>query len=434
MEDYIRTDADDALAADRATLYTNANRPPLLSWGAVWAGAAVVLATSWLLYLLGLALGVSIADASDTVAINDGLGTGAVIWMLLSCLIAYLVGSLLAARLCGKTDSTVGMLHGFVLWSLATTIIVVFGYFGVKSLLQTGYSVLETTVSSTASAISATTSTVADSATAIGSAAARAADTEMVDNIQARLKRRAARIVANSEQGDNDDVTQEEVSSAIDSLEGQDLQVIAAHIASGEARSAREKLASATNLSENEVRQIVEGISNEFEDMIGTGDNETELVGDVENALQRQAADMIAALDARGGPNLTDDEVKQALEEMTPETMQNVAMALLRGKTQNAKDILTSNTSLTAGEINDVVDGVREDVSKRIERYQTQVSQAVEAASTYAQAVLWTAFAASAMGLAISLLGGYLGTETTRRLEVELQGARTAGRPDVANM
>jgi len=88
---------------------------------------------------------------------------------------------------------------------------------------------------------------------------------------------------------------------------------------------------------------------------------------------------------------------------------------------EGAKNILAANTTLTEAQINEVVEGVNKDVSEQVEAYQKQVSQAVEAASDYTEAVLWTVFVASAIGLAVSVLGGHLGAETTRRLYPNIQ-------------
>lgn len=400
---------------DREEVVTDADQQPLLSWGAILAGLFVLIATSWLLYLLGIALGVSIADATDGDAVGAGLGVGAVIWMLVSSLIAYFLGSLLAARLSGKTDSTVGMLHGLTLWGVATTLLVVFSYMGVTNLLQTGAGLVQSTVSTVASATSATVAQTVDA----GQFIASAANTELADSIQARLKRRATSVVSKAAAEGADGVKAQEVRKAIEAMDTQTLQQISMHVTKGELRSARETLADETNLSTEEVREIIDNITGEFEELIGTDDNATGVVADVTNALKRQTADLVASLDAKGGADVSSDDVKTALSQLTPATMQKVAMRLAQGKTQSAKDVLTANTDLTSRQVDDIVGGVQEDVSRTVDRYKKEAGQAVEAASTYTQAVLWSVFLASAMGLAVSLLGGCVGTESTRTIEVE---------------
>ncbi|WP_339750141.1 hypothetical protein [uncultured Rubinisphaera sp.] len=52
---------------------------PVISWGAIFAGLVVVLSLGWLLHLLGLAFGVSVAGAMDSANMEGGLSVGATI-------------------------------------------------------------------------------------------------------------------------------------------------------------------------------------------------------------------------------------------------------------------------------------------------------------------------------------------------------------------
>jgi|SRR5690606_19105876 len=90
---------------------------PLISWGAIFAGLVFVVASTWLLILLGSAIGLSVADVTDAAGVGQELGIGAVIWLLLTAFVAYFLGSLLTARLSGKPERSAGMLHGVILWS-----------------------------------------------------------------------------------------------------------------------------------------------------------------------------------------------------------------------------------------------------------------------------------------------------------------------------
>jgi hypothetical protein len=48
-------------------------RPPI-SWGAIFAGMVFVLAISWLLYLLGVALGLTVVDPAEVPEAGEELG------------------------------------------------------------------------------------------------------------------------------------------------------------------------------------------------------------------------------------------------------------------------------------------------------------------------------------------------------------------------
>ena len=401
----------------REEVVANVDRPPVISWGGIIAGLFFVVSGSWLLHLLGTAIGVSIADASDAEAVGQGFAVGAMIWVLLSAAIVYFVGSLLAARLSGKVDSTAGMLHGLGVME-----------HGDDDPARAGLS-----GRGRADAIRRVFNLrrrVGRWGCRLGDHLGRhecwsnrlrsASQVQLSDNIRARLKRRASSVLARMESEGGPDVTQEDIRAAIDSLSDEDLQDIASHIVAGEMTAARETLAEATNLSNAEVREIVSGVETEFEEQLGADDNNADMPADVAKYVATSRVGLYCLADERGGPEVTQQDVRTAMSELTPETLQTVAMRLVNGDVQGAKDALTSNTSLTRRQINDVVDGVNDDVSRTVARYRQSAEEAAEAASTYAQAVLWSMFVASAAGLAVSMLGGWLGAETSRRLEIEV--------------
>lgn len=131
---------------------------PMIRWSAVFAGLVVGLATHMLLTLLGLAAGLSAVDplAGDAVG-NVPIAAG--IWNGLSMLVAAFVGGFIAARMCGLSRLSDGLLHGFVSWG-ATTLLLAYltttaiagaigGAFG---LLGQGVQTIGQTVTSTESA------------------------------------------------------------------------------------------------------------------------------------------------------------------------------------------------------------------------------------------------------------------------------------------
>src|SRR5690606_41614479 len=114
---------------------------PLISWGAIFAGRVFVVASTWLLILLGSAIGLSVAYVAGAAGVGQELGIGAVIWLLLTACVAYFLGSFVTARLAGKPERSAGMLHGVILWSVATVLMLVLGAWGIRGLFQEGGSV-----------------------------------------------------------------------------------------------------------------------------------------------------------------------------------------------------------------------------------------------------------------------------------------------------
>lgn len=395
------------------------NRRSLISWGAVLAGVVFCVAMSWLLYLLGLAIGFSVADASDAEAIGSGLGAGAVIWIVISSLLVFFMGALLTARLSGKHDTTTGMLHGVTLWGLVTTLMLVLGTLGVTGLLHTGQSL----ISSTASAATSTVSSVGSGATGtinyLVRNAADAMDSKIGNNIQAKLKRQAAKVISEADTKGGADVSERDISKAMEQLDSDALQDIAMHLINEDTEKAKETLASNTDLTEQQINDLIKGLSKEVKEMSKSFEDEIAMAKDVQERVKQEFSGFVADLDAPGGARVTAQDITRAVEQMDANTLQAVGMRLMMRDVEGAKDILVANTNLSDAQVNDLIDGVNQEVERTIDKYQQELNEATEAMATYTQAVLWTIFAASAIGLALSIMGGSVGAATTKRLYME---------------
>lgn len=286
-------------------------------WGALFAGLALTTATGWFLMLLGSALGLSVADASDMEAMGKGFGVAATLWVIVSWLIAYFVGALLAARLVGTTDPSRCVMHGITLWGVSLVTAVALASIGVSGLLGVGGAF----------------------ASAVG-----------------------------------------------DSVKG---------LVSGTAEGTASLLA-----------------SGEEDGGTGTG---AALATSIRAELKREIASMLAEAPA-GGDAVSQEEARAALQEIEGETLQQAAFAVLRGDTEGAKDILAADTQLSEQQIESLVTGVTTTVKAKVDEFQAKLADAVEAASSYTQAVLWAGFLGAALALAASVGGGLLGAATSRRL------------------
>jgi hypothetical protein len=97
-----------------------------ISWGAIFAGAAIATAIMMLLGLLGVAIGATISDpiSGDTPSAK-AFGIGAGLWWIMSGLLALLAGGWASARMAGLRRKGEGPLHGLVTWAVTTTALVV---------------------------------------------------------------------------------------------------------------------------------------------------------------------------------------------------------------------------------------------------------------------------------------------------------------------
>jgi hypothetical protein len=106
-----------------------------VSWGGVWGGVLVSLAVLILLSALGVAIGVSAVDPTDTSARAVGLAASA--WAGVSLLLSLFVGALVAARIGATHDRTTTTVEGVLVWIVTMLVMVYLAGSGV-SLVATG--------------------------------------------------------------------------------------------------------------------------------------------------------------------------------------------------------------------------------------------------------------------------------------------------------
>lgn len=235
------------------------DQPTLIRWGAIFAGLVFVMGISWLMFLLGSAIGVGVADATDLRAMGNGLGVGAIVWLLLTSIVAYFLGSMLTARLAGNPDRTVGMLHGVTLWSIGTALMVVLSYWGVAGLIQTGTSLVRTGAHTAASV----GTMAANRATNVNTE--ELANSPFMATLQNELKRRASELIANSNATAGTNVSPQQVQQTIDKLDAKTLQSVASQLIQGDTEGAKATLASNANLSQENINGIINGVSGQVE-------------------------------------------------------------------------------------------------------------------------------------------------------------------------
>ena len=214
------------------------------------------------------------------------------------------------------------------------------------------------------------------------------------------------------------DVTQRDVREAIEQLDGEALHKITIHLIDGDTKQAKETLSSNSGLTEQQIDELLDSISKEVQEMLGTAENDSGLSTDIQNLVKEELARFVADIDAPGGPRVSSQDVRQALEYIDMQTLQSVATQLILRDVEGAKDVLVANTSLSDAQINDIVSSVNREVENTVANYEKELASATEAVATYSQAVLWAVFCASAIGLVLSIFGGLVGAATSKKLDV----------------
>jgi hypothetical protein len=91
-----------------------------VSWGALLAGAAVGIATYTVLGLLGIAVGLSVADTTSA----ENLGLGAGVWAFVSLVVAMFFAGWVTTQCTVGETRTEAVLYGVVVWALTATFLV----------------------------------------------------------------------------------------------------------------------------------------------------------------------------------------------------------------------------------------------------------------------------------------------------------------------
>ncbi len=100
--------------------YVEGEAPKRIAWGAVFAGALLALMVMMLINLLLLGFGAAAVDPAQEQDPLSGIGMGSAIGLIVSNLIALFVGGWVAGRLANKPNTTEGILHGLLTWSVLT--------------------------------------------------------------------------------------------------------------------------------------------------------------------------------------------------------------------------------------------------------------------------------------------------------------------------
>jgi len=94
---------------------------PGMSWSAIFAGWFVATAIAGLLFVFGLALGFAAFNPHDMAGAARGIGIGTAIWIILTWVAALFIGGMFASWFDGKSDETMGTMHGIAVWAVSIT-------------------------------------------------------------------------------------------------------------------------------------------------------------------------------------------------------------------------------------------------------------------------------------------------------------------------
>jgi ElaB/YqjD/DUF883 family membrane-anchored ribosome-binding protein len=141
----------------RTDVYTEAGTVwyKKLSWGAILAGVLISLVSMLVLNLLGIGIGLASINPVAEQNAMSGIGTGAIIWWIISNLISIFAGAFIAARVAGIPLGSISIIHGVLSWCAFTLILFWLLTTTVGSIISGVGSVISQTLSTVGSGVEA---------------------------------------------------------------------------------------------------------------------------------------------------------------------------------------------------------------------------------------------------------------------------------------
>lgn len=137
------------------------------------------------------------------------------------------------------------------------------------------------------------------------------------------------------------------------------------------------------------------------------------VVTGISAAVKREVAE---AASAAGDSTLSEEEASQAIESLNADALEEIGWSYLNDDAAAARDTLAANTNLNEQQVDQLFQTIETKVEQRVQEYKAEAAKAVETASSYAQAVLWTTFISAALGLIAAIFGAIQGCQTAVRL------------------
>ena len=230
-----------AYATDATAAQVDLQTESGMSWSAIFGGWLVAAGIAFLLYVAGLAIGFAAFDPYNASASAKGIGVGTALWMVLTWAVALFLGGMFASWFDGKTDRTVGALHGITVWGLSIVVTLVLVALGLTQVAQGGAAVVR-------------------GAASMGAAAAGEATTALQAQLTQRISQTSARSATAGGQ-----VNAADVRRAAEELDRPTIAAVAGALMKGDTENAKALLAANTSLSQAEIDQALQSVAAQTE-------------------------------------------------------------------------------------------------------------------------------------------------------------------------
>jgi hypothetical protein len=258
---------------------------PTMRWSAIIGGWLVATGIASLMYVAGLALGFTTFDPYNADATAKGIGMGTAVWMVLTWAVSLFLGGMFASWFDGRSDQTMGTLHGVTVWGLSVAASGLLLAVGLTQVVQGGAAIVQGGATTGAAAAGMAVPQVTPRGPASG------ATDEAITGLQAQLTQRVAQTTSRSASpamatpssgalastapggaGTAAGVTQPssqsnpaDVRRATEQLDRQSMAAVASALIRGNTENAKALLAVNTSMSQTEIDQTLQSLSAQVE-------------------------------------------------------------------------------------------------------------------------------------------------------------------------
>lgn len=407
-----------------------------INWGSILSGLVFILALGWLLFTLGSAIGMSIADVHnlherDVSSKTAALGTAATVWILATVVATYFLGGFLAGKVSGRTDKSTGLLHGVVLWSCTIIIGIIFSAIGVSGIMNAAAGAAKSVTSTGAQAVSMM---AGDHMTAghkdIGSSQLAAFLHPLTGSLKQDLnkaldKARQAAKDATEESGAKNSTHNGSNGSGQNQSKDQDSsQSSATYQASNDD-------APSTTARSDDASNHRDGRDNDDENAARTDDAsddeskegregqpstraESHSREDKEISKEKSDSQSVSKSYSHSAHHSTNARsVDRAIEKIDPQVLMAVAIALIQGDEKRAKGIITNHFDIDEADIDKLINAAKQ----KSEQAAKELEKKMNDAKDYAAGLLWVIFLSYLIGLLACISGAQLAMKSPNLLD-----------------
>ena len=414
------------MSTSKDTLPVTYSQPGLtINWGSILSGLVFIVALGWLLFTLGSAIGLSIADVHD---IHEGdasskataMGTAATVWVLATVIATYFLGGFLSGKVSGRSDKATGLLHGVVLWSCTIIIGIIFSAIGVSGIMNAAAGAAKSVTSTGAQAVSMMAGGhMGGGHKDIGSSQLGSFLHPLTGSLKQDLNKalekakqaaKDSKEESGAQSGSSQNHTHYQNSSAGSSTSykaGNDDTQSSSSANADEASNNREN-----GENDDESAKADDATDDAKEGREGQSPPRAE--NDSRESHEKSSSRSASKAHSHSAHHSSAlRSVDRAIEKIDPQVLMAVALALIQGDEKRAKGIVTSHFDIDEAEVDKLIKAAKQKAEQAAKELEKKMNEAKD----YAAGLLWVIFLSYLIGLIACISGAQLAMRSPNLLD-----------------